>query len=729
MVTRPERDHEQRDDQEGRDVGEVVPFPHSEPAEPDRSGLQESDDGPVVDAELVDDDKPAVPVDPPRQPAPPPWAIGAPTRRPVIAPWMRDRDQRRAAERWVASYIGHASAYHLVRIPIYVLQVLLQAPRGAARLSRRLVGWLTDSETKPLRSSAIHRDAVDEYMKLSREKADRLWWRRLAAAGGLMAAGLVFVALQFAPWWGAPALVAVLAVLLAYAGRPLDRPWIGPAVVVPTAQPLTSEVVVRALGALGIGELNKALGKNPTGARMFPEPISRDGPGWRAVVELPHGVTVTEVVDKREKLASGLRRPLGCVWPEPVSDEHPGRLVLWVGDQDMSKAKQPSWPLARKGTVDLFAPVPFGTDVRGRWVPLTLMFTSMVIGAVPRMGKTFALRELLLIAALDPRVQLHCYDLKGTGDLGPLEPVAHAYGVGDEDDDLDAALANMQALRAELRRRTKVIRNLPRDLCPENKVSPELAGKAALGLFPIVVGVDECQVWFEHPQHGAEFEAICTDLVKRGPAVGIVLILATQRPDAKSLPTGISANAVTRFCLKVMGQTENDMVLGTSRYKQGVRATMFGFEAKGIGYLVGEGTDAQIVRTVFLDGPAAERLAARARAAREATGHITGHAAGDEPQRGPTVDLLDDVRVVFATAERLWNEAIVTGLAQLRPDVYGSWTAAMLSATLRDRYAIETRQVWIDGRNRNGLRAEQVHTALAARHSPAIEAGDDLGDA
>ena len=58
------------------------------------------------------------------------------------------------------------------------------------------------------------------------------------------------------------------------------------------------------------------------------------------------------------------------------------------------------------------------------------------------------------------------------------------------------------------------------------------------------------QVRFEHPSYGAEFEEICTDLVKRGPALGIFLLLATQRPDAKAIPTGISANAVLRMCLK-----------------------------------------------------------------------------------------------------------------------------------------------------------------------------------
>jgi DNA segregation ATPase FtsK/SpoIIIE, S-DNA-T family len=159
-------------------------------------------------------------------------------------------------------------------------------------------------------------------------------------------------------------------------------------------------------------------------------------------------------------------------------------------------------------------------------------------------------------------------------------------------------LEDVRALQQEMRRRTRIVRELPRSVCRESKVTPELARRIDLGLHPIVVGLDECQRWFEHPTHGKELEAIVTDLVKRGPALGIVVMLATQRPDAKSLPTGISSNAATRFCLKVMGQVENDMVLGTSSYKNGTRATMFSRRDVGIGYLVGEGDEPRIVRTV-----------------------------------------------------------------------------------------------------------------------------------
>jgi len=64
-------------------------------------------------------------------------------------------------------------------------------------------------------------------------------------------------------------------------------------------------------------------------------------------------------------------------------------LVLWVGDQDMSRVKPLNWPLARTGQVSLFKPFPFGTDQRGRTVPVTLMYENALIGAMPGMGNGY----------------------------------------------------------------------------------------------------------------------------------------------------------------------------------------------------------------------------------------------------------------------------------------------------------------------------------------------------
>ena len=108
----------------------------------------------------------------------------------------------------------------------------------------------------------------------------------------------------------------------------------------------------------------------------------------------------------------------------------------------------------------MFKPQVFAYDPRGRAVTVLLMFASAIIGSVPRMGKTFLLRLLLLICALDVRCELHLYDLKGTGDLAPLRPVAHRYRAGDDPEDIEYMVADFRALRTEMRRRTKVIRDI-----------------------------------------------------------------------------------------------------------------------------------------------------------------------------------------------------------------------------------------------------------------------------
>ncbi|KUJ33854.1 cell division protein FtsK [Streptomyces sp. NRRL F-5122] len=691
-----------------------------------RPGADRSaDSGPGESGRESADPNTTVLVDSPTLKAAGPGYLGrlaAAQRRPVVPAWLRSLAELRTASAWVARHYAHTAGYHALRAPVYAARLTLQAPAGAAKFVGGTMRWVADREGEPVRLAAVRREDAAEYLKLSRQRDGRVRLRTLVAVLGMFVGLATALAIYvLAPGWLQALSVSALVMALGAAGRRADAPVIHRAVEMPKATKLTSDIVLRALGSLGIPAINQAQAKGRDGFE-FTAPITRDGPGWRAQGNLPFGVTVTDIIERRERLASGLRRPLGCVWPEAVAEEHTGHLVLWVGDQDLSKAKKPAWPLAKAGTVDLFKPVAYGTDQRGRWVEVTLMYIAGVIGAIPRMGKTFLLRLLLLMAALDPRAELHTYDMKGTGDLDPVgDAVSHRHAAGDDDEAIQYALADWRALREELRRRTKVIRSLPRDICPESKVTSALADKGSLGLHPIVVGVDECQVLFEHPEHGKEFEEIATDLVKRGPATGIVMLLATQRPDAKSLPTGISANASTRWCLKVMGQTENDMVLGTSAYKRGVRATMFAWGDKGIHYFVGEGADARIVYGTFVDAPGAAAIAARARKAREKAGLLSGHALGEAPETvtGPSYDLLADILAVVPAAQaKEWSETITARLAELRLDVYDGWDPDALAAALKP-HGITTIQVGrrVNGKvvNRRGIDRSHIAAAIAER--------------
>ena len=687
----------------------ALPVPQT--ADPAASAAGDVIEGAVVPSS---DERPAG--ESPDSPAP---AAAAPRKakfgdpaelRPLIPSHLQTWAGIRKHLRWHARRARHHTLYHLIRVPLRLWNVARWAPVGAAGLAFAQVGWWWVAEQTPLRHAAVAANDIPRWLVLHRHvRAVRLV-RGLVILGEVAALGTgIAVAVLYAPLALVPVGVVALP-LLAWVGRPADKPIITSAVVPVAFEALSVEVIVRALGALGIGEMNKALTKYPDKAVVLIDPITRDGPGWLARLDLPFGVTAGQVSEKREELASGLRRQLGCVWPETDHKRHPGALNLFVADEEMSAADRPAWPLAKRGTVDMFAPQVFATNARGAAVGITLMFASIIIGSIPRMGKSFLLRLLLLICSLDVRCEIHAFDLKGTGDLAPLKIVAHAYRAGEEPEDIRYLVTDLRGLKTELRRRAKLIRDIAdRDekRCPENKVTAELCNDKRLRLHPIVIAIDECQVGFENEESGKELEAICTDLTKRGPALGMILMLATQRPDAKSIPTGISANAVLRLCLKVMGQTENDMVLGTSQYKAGIRATMFSRDDLGVFYFAGEGRNPVIAHGYGFNVPESKVIALRARQMREAAGRITGYALGEDHDT-EVRSFAADVLTVFGAADKLWSETIAERLRGSIPEAYADITTEAVASQLR-ALGVTVKPVRETGRNpRSGCERSAV---------------------
>ncbi|WP_230652092.1 cell division protein FtsK [Streptacidiphilus sp. ASG 303] len=675
-------------------------------------------DGPAVvpvvgtAADADDDPDDTVYVD---DPAAAPADVAAERRRePILPKWASNAEQFKAAAKWAAGQAAYVTAYHAARSPLYAARLTARAPRGAARIVRGAGRWVADTQGAPMRAVAVRKEDAELYLRLTRQRDAKVRLRTLIAA--LVAAfGVAFVAvlLVMTPGWTHLALAAATVAALGWAGAPADQPLVTRAVVKTRAPRLTSDIVERALLALGIGGMGK-------GEITFPAPITRDGPGWRADVDLPHGVTAGDIMERRKRLASGLRRPLGCVWPEGNADEHEGRLVLWVGDKDLSKAEKIAWPLAKSGRHDLFKPVPFGRNPRGQWVAVPLVQHNVLFGSQPGQGKTSSVRVLAAGAALDPTAEMWTHELKGSGDLDPFEPISHRFVSGIDDDSIEYAAESLTLLRKEVMRRTGALKKLPRDLCPDKRVTREIADKR-IGLHPLVCIVDECQNLFAHAKVGKQAGEDAEFIIKIGRAFGVILILATQRPDKDSLPTGVSGNVSIRFCLRVAGQVENDMILGTSAYKNGIRATTFRPEVDaGLGYLAGATATPTVVKTAYLDTPATEAIAKRARAMRAAAGTLTGHAAGEAPERSdPHATLLDDLAAVWPAGEaRVWGETLTGALAALRPDAYAGWAPEQLAAALRP-LGIEPGQIGrrIDGKtvNRRGYDRAHITAAIAER--------------
>jgi len=682
---------------------------------PDDDG---DDDGADADAESVAVDRvlQGVPVDPPDGHRP---GRASGDRAPVIPPTIASRSALSGSLTWAVREVRYHAAFHAVRAPKYAAKTAVFAPVGAVRAAGRLARWASAEDGNwHLRQAAAGHGDHDAWLKLDARRQRQSRWRWPLVAAGAVLAAVAMLLLAFGP---VPALarlagLAAVAVLLARLGRPADKPITDRVRQGAAYRKLTAELVRRALMSIQLAGINSAVAKDPN-AISFPVEIHRDGPGHLAVVDLPYGVEAADVIARRGRLASGLRLPLDQVWPEPAPG-HTGRLALWVGHEPASQMRQPAWPLLRDGAVDLFKPFPFATTPRLDVTPVSLMFRNWLVGGQPGSGKSFALRLLALAAALDIRAELRGYELKGTGDFKPLETVCAEYGSGNDDDTLTACADMFGWLYGEGQRRSKRIQHYADlGMAPENKVTAELAAIKGSGLHPLEGFVDEFQELALFGKTGKAAGETAERCIKLFRALGIILLIGTQIPDKDSLPTGITRNINTRFCLSVADQVANDMILGTSAYKLGYRATVFEpVTEAGWGILAGMGKPGAR-RSFNVDNDAAAKVMARAVAARGAAGVLP---EGSPARQVAAFDVLADVAAVWPAGEdAAWNETLLERLASLRPDVYGPWEPAQLTAALAVHH-IRAGQIGrrIDGKtvNRRGPAHADILTAVTRRN-------------
>ncbi|WP_239157466.1 cell division protein FtsK [Actinocatenispora thailandica] len=678
-------------------------------------------DDEFYDHESVRIDRPELgrPVDPPDEPRT--RSAGKRDRAPVVPVWLNSRANIRTSLVYGMKEARYRAGYHAIRSPKYAGKAIVYAPVGFVRTVHRLGSWaMAERHNWDLRQHAADRGDADTWMKLDarRQRQSRWRWTLVLSLGAIAAAGTSFLALGPVPTAGKWAALALAVPVLARLGRPADKPITDRVSAGKTYRKLTAELVRRALTSIQLSGINRAVAQDP-GAISFPTEIHRDGPGHMAIVDLPYGVEASDVIARRGRLASALRLPLDQVWPE-TAPGHTGRLGLWVGFEPASQMKQPAWPLISGGKVDVFKPFPFATTPRLETVNAELMSRNWLFGGQPGSGKTFALRDLVLAAALDVRTEIRGYELKGVGDFGVVAPVCAEYGNGFDDDTIAGCAAMLDWLYEECRRRSKRIDHYAKlGKAPENKVTPELASLKGSGLHPLVVFIDEIQELFRHPKYGKKAGEIAEKVIKLGRALGVVLLIGTQIPDKDSLPTGITRNVNTRFCLSVADQTANDMILGTSAYKNGYRATVFEpvVEA-GWGILSGIGKPAAL-RSYYVDTDQAGRVMARAIEARTKAGVMP---APDEQTRDTSTgyDVLADVATVWPQGdEKAWNETLIERLSEYRADVYAGWKPEQLTAALAV-HGVKVGQVGrrVDGKtvNRRGPAQPDILAAIAERN-------------
>ncbi|MFG1619532.1 hypothetical protein ACGFI3_42840 [Nonomuraea wenchangensis] len=321
--------------------------------------------------------------------------------------------------------------------------------------------------------------------------------------------------------------------------------------------------IVNALKHLGITPLNQAFkaGWRP----RFVLATGRDGKGWRTQLELPPGVTVDMINQRKDVLAHNLVRLPVEVWPTEPKNQ-PGVLDLWVADQGSLTGKVADWPLLEKGTADYFKGVPAAVDIRGNSIKGLLSEKNYAFAGMMGSGKSTMIITLVLGAMLDPLVDIDVFVLATNADFDPMRRRLRTLLTGPGDDVVEACLETMRGLYGDL-----TIRGQALIEHGERAVNRALAERDTR-LRPRILVVDECQALFMHPELGEEAADLTVQLISAARKYGITLMFATPEPSSASLPRRVMAVTSNKACFAIGDQQSNDAILGTGSYKSGISA-------------------------------------------------------------------------------------------------------------------------------------------------------------
>ena len=252
------------------------------------------------------------------------------------------------------------------------------------------------------------------------------------------------------------------------------------------------------------------------------------------------------------------------------------------------------------GALSIYDPIYLGVDENGRPVYLELgSGRAILVGGEPRAGKSVFVQNILGHAALCTDARLILLDGKEV-ELGLWEQVADVF-VGP---DVDLALSVLRWLQHEIARRTAALKaRRLRKIVRGHGVDMVLVVVDEIALYSATLGTRDQR---------EEFERGLRDVVARGPAVGIVVVGATQRPSADIIPTSLRDIFGYRCAFRCTTDVSSDIILGFGWASQGYTANDIAPEDAGIGWLLAEGGRPRRFKAAYLSDTDIDYLVDRA---------------------------------------------------------------------------------------------------------------------
>jgi S-DNA-T family DNA segregation ATPase FtsK/SpoIIIE len=256
-------------------------------------------------------------------------------------------------------------------------------------------------------------------------------------------------------------------------------------------------------------------------------------------------------------------------------------------------ATVPVFPLS------IFGPVHLGIDEHGETVCVDLAERNMLLGGEPGGGKSNALNLIVAHGALSGDCRLILIDGKQV-ELGPWRHCADQF-IGPSIKDALTCANDLQQIMNS--RYDALLAAGLRKITPASGEPVYLVVIDEYAYFSATVGTKAQQ---------AEYSALTRDLVARGRAAGVIVILATQRPSHQVIDPSLRDLFGYRWAFRCTTDSSSDTVLGHGWAGEGYSAATIDPLARGVSWLLSETGVPRRIKTAYLTDRQIAELAAYA---------------------------------------------------------------------------------------------------------------------
>lgn len=348
-----------------------------------------------------------------------------------------------------------------------------------------------------------------------------------------------------------------LAVLVRFAwddGSVLDDLGIG--VVVPASAGSKSDVALLAVAkAIGIDVERYP---DRVGGLALARPVERteDG-GWRCSVRLPLGRSAGEVDETIVASVLGIL-PRQVETSADTSNVNVIDLTVYGVDPETIPSDRPPLILRPRRT-SVFDPCRLGKTTSGPLM-VPIIGQSFLFGGMPGFGKSVGAFDLLTHILMDPASRLFVADGKVI-DTQALQPVAERW-TGDDIASTADMLEHVETLMAA--NKAALVR------LGLSRISP---AAVEAGVRPVFVYMDELNSFIDvggpDAKHSERIKRSLKRLIEQGRALGVVVVLVTQNPNATNTPSEIRDLIKIRVAVKTAQATASNAILGDGSKGEG----------------------------------------------------------------------------------------------------------------------------------------------------------------